>query len=147
MHALAENPKALSNIFSLFFSFDGDAVFLVVFIFFRYNDIKEKHICCHHYFPSHLQESQKTEANQIQRRHERKKEKRKKSARLQIQHQQTIQESLEQAGTTAQMEETHIQPQPRELRPQSEPLPTPPPVHMEMPQRTVIKTEPKTPKV
>ncbi|XP_038133153.1 histone-lysine N-methyltransferase NSD3 isoform X2 [Cyprinodon tularosa] len=94
-----------------------------------------------------LQESQKTEANQIQRRHERKKEKRKKSARLQIQHQQTIQESLEQAGTTAQMEETHIQPQPRELQPQSEPLPTPPPVHMEMPQRTVIKTEPKTPKV
>uniref|UniRef100_A0A3Q2D8J0 Histone-lysine N-methyltransferase NSD3 n=1 Tax=Cyprinodon variegatus TaxID=28743 RepID=A0A3Q2D8J0_CYPVA len=79
---------------------------------------------------------QELQANQIQRRHERKKEKRKKSARLQIQHQQTIQESLEQAGTTAQMEETHIQPQPRELRPQSEPLPTPPPVHMEMPQRT-----------
>ncbi|KAM4746145.1 histone-lysine N-methyltransferase NSD3 [Anableps anableps] len=90
-------------------------------------------------------ESQKNEATQMQRRHERKKEKRKKSARLQLQaqHQQSVERSQEQAAATAQTEEPHVPPQPREPQP-SEP---PPPAHTEKPQRTVIKTEPKTPKV
>ncbi|XP_035999847.1 histone-lysine N-methyltransferase NSD3 isoform X1 [Fundulus heteroclitus] len=93
-----------------------------------------------------LQELQKekNEANQMQRRHERKKEKRKKSARLQVQHQQvqSVEPIQEQAGTTAQTEDTHIQPQPREPQPSE-----PPPAQVEQPQRTVIKTEQKTPKV
>ncbi|MEQ2282496.1 hypothetical protein AMECASPLE_001328 [Ameca splendens] len=89
-------------------------------------------------------ESQKNEVTQVQRRHERKKEKRKKSARLQIQvqHQQTVERSQEEAGTTAQTEDAHIPPQPREPQPSE-----PPPTQIEKPQRTVIKTEPKTPKV
>ncbi|MEQ2224021.1 hypothetical protein ILYODFUR_003106 [Ilyodon furcidens] len=89
-------------------------------------------------------ESQKNEVTQVQRRHERKKEKRKKSARLQIQvqHQQTVERSQEEAGTTAQTEDAHVPPQPREPQPSE-----PPPTQIEKPQRTVIKTEPKTPKV
>ncbi|XP_047237014.1 histone-lysine N-methyltransferase NSD3 isoform X4 [Girardinichthys multiradiatus] len=89
-------------------------------------------------------ESQKNEVTQVQRRHERKKEKRKKSARLQIQvqHQQTVERSQEEAGTTAQTEDAHISPQPREPQPSE-----PPPTQIEKPQRTVIKTEPKAPKV
>ncbi|XP_036954578.1 histone-lysine N-methyltransferase NSD3 isoform X3 [Acanthopagrus latus] len=83
-------------------------------------------------------ESQKNEATQIQRRHERKKEKRKKSARLQLQVQeQSLEQSQTQAGTTGQTEDIHIEPQPIES----------PPVQPEKPQKTVIKTEPKTPKV
>lgn len=73
----------------------------------------------------------------MQRRHERKKEKRKKSARLQLQVQeQSLDQSQTQAGTTGQTEDTRIQPQPIE---------TVPPL-TEKPQKTVIKTEPKTPK-
>ncbi|XP_029999106.1 histone-lysine N-methyltransferase NSD3 isoform X4 [Sphaeramia orbicularis] len=84
-------------------------------------------------------ESQKNEAAQMQRRHERKKEKRKKSARLQ---QQVQEKSLDQgqaapAGTTGQTEDSPS-PQP----PQRE-TPT---TQTEKPQKTVIKTEPKTPK-
>lgn len=73
----------------------------------------------------------------MQRRHERKKEKRKKSARLQLQVQeQSLDQSQTQAGTTGQTEDTHVQPQLRETSPaQTEQL-----------QKTVIKTEPKTPK-
>ncbi|XP_058491428.1 histone-lysine N-methyltransferase NSD3 isoform X5 [Solea solea] len=83
-------------------------------------------------------ESQKKEAAQMQRRHERKKEKRKKSARLQPQVQeQNLDKSQAQAGTTSETEDTHIQPQLRET----------PPVKTEKPQKTVTKTEPKTPKV
>nr|XP_046243901.1 histone-lysine N-methyltransferase NSD3 isoform X5 [Scatophagus argus] len=83
-------------------------------------------------------ESQKKEATQMQRRHERKKEKRKKSARLQLQIQeQNLDQSQTQAGTTGQTEDIHIQPQPIES----------PPAQTEKPQKTVIKTEPKTPKV
>ncbi|XP_026198802.1 histone-lysine N-methyltransferase NSD3 isoform X3 [Anabas testudineus] len=83
-------------------------------------------------------ESQKKEAAQMQRRHERKKEKRKKSTRLQMQVQeQSLDQSQTQAGTTDQTEDTHIQPQ---LRATS-------PAQMEQLQKTVIKTEPKTPKV
>uniref|UniRef100_A0A3Q1BDG0 Histone-lysine N-methyltransferase NSD3 n=1 Tax=Amphiprion ocellaris TaxID=80972 RepID=A0A3Q1BDG0_AMPOC len=83
-------------------------------------------------------ESQKNEAAQMQRRHERKKEKRKKSARLQLQVQeQSLESSQTQAGTTGQTEDTHVQPQPKET----------PPAQTEKPQKTVIKTEPKTPKV
>ncbi|XP_022622675.1 histone-lysine N-methyltransferase NSD3 [Seriola dumerili] len=85
-----------------------------------------------------LQESQKNEAAQTQRRHERKKEKRKKSARLQQQVQeQSLDQSQTQAGTTGQTEDTHVQPQPTEA----------PPAQTEKPQKTVIKAEPKTPKV
>ncbi|XP_041855273.1 histone-lysine N-methyltransferase NSD3 isoform X5 [Melanotaenia boesemani] len=85
-----------------------------------------------------LQESQKDEATQMQRRHERKKEKRKKSAKLQIQvREQNLDSSQTQASTTGQTEDTHIHPQPRET----------PPAQSEKPQKTVIKTEPKTPKV
>ncbi|XP_049906747.1 histone-lysine N-methyltransferase NSD3 isoform X3 [Epinephelus moara] len=83
-------------------------------------------------------ESQKKEATQMQRRHERKKEKRKKSARLQLQVQeQKLDQGQAQAGTTEQTEDIHIQPQPIET----------PPAQTEKPQKTVIKTEPKTPKV
>ncbi len=82
-------------------------------------------------------ESQKNEAAQMQRRHERKKEKRKKSARLQLQVQeQSLDPSQTQAGTTGQTEDINTQPQPIET----------PPVQTEKPQKTVIKTEPKTPK-
>ncbi|XP_029915842.1 histone-lysine N-methyltransferase NSD3 isoform X2 [Myripristis murdjan] len=84
------------------------------------------------------QESQKNEAAQMQRRHERKKEKRKKSARLQVQvKERGLDQSQPQAGTTGQTEDTHVQPQPRE-QPAAQP---------EKPQKTVIKAEPKTPKV
>uniref|UniRef100_A0A4W6CAX7 Histone-lysine N-methyltransferase NSD3 n=1 Tax=Lates calcarifer TaxID=8187 RepID=A0A4W6CAX7_LATCA len=84
-------------------------------------------------------ESQKNEAAQMQRRHERKKEKRKKSARLQLQVQeQSLDQSQTQAGTTTgQTEDTHVQPQLRET----------PPAQTEKPQKAIIKTEPKTPKV
>ncbi|XP_041643443.1 histone-lysine N-methyltransferase NSD3 isoform X2 [Cheilinus undulatus] len=83
-------------------------------------------------------ESQKKEAAQMQRRHERKKEKRKKSARLQLQVQeQKLDQSQTQTGTAGQTEDVHIQPQPTETLP----------VQTEKPQKTVIKTEPKTPKV
>ncbi|XP_047447192.1 histone-lysine N-methyltransferase NSD3 isoform X3 [Mugil cephalus] len=83
-------------------------------------------------------ESQKNEATQMQRRHERKKEKRKKSVRLQSQVQeQNLEPSQTQAGTTGQTEDTHVQPQPKET----------PSAQTEKPQKTVIKTEPKTPKV
>ncbi|XP_044050985.1 histone-lysine N-methyltransferase NSD3 isoform X7 [Siniperca chuatsi] len=83
-------------------------------------------------------ESQKNEAAQMQRRHERKKEKRKKSARLQLQVQeQSLDQSQAQAGTTGQTEDINIQPQLIET----------PPAPTEKPQKTVIKTEPKTPKV
>uniref|UniRef100_A0AAQ5Z6G8 Histone-lysine N-methyltransferase NSD3 n=1 Tax=Amphiprion ocellaris TaxID=80972 RepID=A0AAQ5Z6G8_AMPOC len=81
---------------------------------------------------------QELQAAQMQRRHERKKEKRKKSARLQLQVQeQSLESSQTQAGTTGQTEDTHVQPQPKET----------PPAQTEKPQKTVIKTEPKTPKV
>ncbi|KAM4615681.1 histone-lysine N-methyltransferase NSD3 isoform 2-T2 [Polymixia lowei] len=84
------------------------------------------------------QESQKNEATQVQRRHERKKEKRKKSARLQVKVQeQGLDQGQPQGSTTGQTEEAHIEPQPREL-----PVP-----QTERPQKTVIKAEPKTPKV
>ncbi|XP_019221341.1 histone-lysine N-methyltransferase NSD3 isoform X3 [Oreochromis niloticus] len=83
-------------------------------------------------------ESQKNEAAQAQRRHERKKEKRKKSARLLLQAQeQSLDTSQTQPGTTGQTEDTHVQPLPKEA----------PPVQTEKPPKTVIKTEPKTPKV
>ncbi|XP_016532595.1 histone-lysine N-methyltransferase NSD3 isoform X7 [Poecilia formosa] len=88
-------------------------------------------------------ESQKNEATQMQRRHERKKEKRKKSARLQLQAQQSVERSQEQTASTAQTEES-VQPQPREPPPL--PPSDPPPAQAEKTQRTVIKTEPKTPK-
>ncbi|XP_014903326.1 histone-lysine N-methyltransferase NSD3 isoform X5 [Poecilia latipinna] len=88
-------------------------------------------------------ESQKNEATQMQRRHERKKEKRKKSARLQLQAQQSVERSQEQTASTAQTEES-VQPQPREPPPPL--LSDPPPAQAEKTQRTVIKTEPKTPK-
>ncbi|XP_072243708.1 histone-lysine N-methyltransferase NSD3 isoform X3 [Leuresthes tenuis] len=85
-----------------------------------------------------LQESQKNEAAQMQRRHERKKEKRKKSARLQLQVQEQNLDSIQtQAGTTGQTDDTPVQPQLSET----------PPAQTEKPQKTVIKTEPKTPKV
>ncbi|MEQ2171512.1 hypothetical protein GOODEAATRI_011433 [Goodea atripinnis] len=63
-----------------------------------------------HERPLSPKESQKNEVTQVQRRHERKKEKRKKSARLQIQvqHQQTVERSQEEAGTTAQTEDAHV---------------------------------------
>lgn len=84
-----------------------------------------------------VQESQKKEASQTQRRHERKKEKRKKSARLQLQAQeQILEQSQTQAGTTGQTEDTHVQPQLTETAPPQ----------TEKPQKTVVKTEPKTPK-
>uniref|UniRef100_A0A1A7ZZ18 Histone-lysine N-methyltransferase NSD3 n=1 Tax=Nothobranchius furzeri TaxID=105023 RepID=A0A1A7ZZ18_NOTFU len=83
-------------------------------------------------------ESQKNEATQMQRRHERKKEKRKKSVRLQLQVQEPNQDQSQvQAGTTGETEDTHVQPSPRET----------PPTQTEKPQKTVVKTEPKTPKV
>uniref|UniRef100_A0A096LZR9 Histone-lysine N-methyltransferase NSD3 n=1 Tax=Poecilia formosa TaxID=48698 RepID=A0A096LZR9_POEFO len=88
-----------------------------------------------------LQELQVT--GQTQRRHERKKEKRKKSARLQLQAQQSVERSQEQTASTAQTEES-VQPQPREPPPL--PPSDPPPAQAEKTQRTVIKTEPKTPK-
>lgn len=73
----------------------------------------------------------------MQRRHERKKEKRKKSARLQLQVQeQSLEQVQTQQGTMGQTEDTHVQPQPRET----------PAALAEKPQKTVIKTEPKTPK-
>lgn len=74
----------------------------------------------------------------MQRRHERKKEKRKKSARLQLQVQEQHQNQCQtHTGTTGQPEDTHIQ---------SQPIETAPP-QTEKPQKTVIKTEPKMPKV
>jgi len=93
---------------------------------------------------------QKNETTPMQRRHERKKEKRKKSARLQVQDQdhQELEENLEQnldqdqdqsqaqAGTTEQAEDAHIKSPPTETSP----------AQTEKPQKTVIKTEPKTPK-
>ncbi|XP_068166461.1 histone-lysine N-methyltransferase NSD3 isoform X1 [Antennarius striatus] len=81
-------------------------------------------------------ESQKSEATQMQRRHERKKEKRKKSARSQL---QVPEQSLNptQTGTPGLTEDPHLQPQPAEAHP----------VQTEKPQKTVIKTEPKTQKV
>ncbi|KAM3610977.1 uncharacterized protein V6R79_011595 [Siganus canaliculatus] len=85
-----------------------------------------------------LQESQKNEATPMKRRHERKKEKRKKSARPQLQvKEQSLEPSQAQAGITDQTEDIHIQPEPME----------PPQVQTEKPQKTVIKTEPKTSKV
>ncbi|XP_071392968.1 histone-lysine N-methyltransferase NSD3 [Centroberyx affinis] len=84
------------------------------------------------------QESQKNQATQMQRRHERKKEKRKKSARLQVQVQERgLDQSQTQAGTTGQTEDAHVQSPPREQ----------PVTQTEKPQKTVIKAEPKTPKV
>uniref|UniRef100_A0A7N6AUU2 Histone-lysine N-methyltransferase NSD3 n=1 Tax=Anabas testudineus TaxID=64144 RepID=A0A7N6AUU2_ANATE len=84
-----------------------------------------------------LQELQVMSISLTMRRHERKKEKRKKSTRLQMQVQeQSLDQSQTQAGTTDQTEDTHIQPQ---LRATS-------PAQMEQLQKTVIKTEPKTPK-
>lgn len=89
------------------------------------------------FFSKFLQESQKKEAAQMQRRHERKKEKRKRSARLQLQVQeQSVVQSQTQPGTTSQTEIAHISPQPIETA-----LP-----QTEKPQKTVIKTQPKTPK-
>uniref|UniRef100_A0A1A8FDW8 Histone-lysine N-methyltransferase NSD3 n=2 Tax=Nothobranchius korthausae TaxID=1143690 RepID=A0A1A8FDW8_9TELE len=83
-------------------------------------------------------ESQKNEATQMQRRHERKKEKRKKSVRLQLQVEEPNQDQSQvQAGTAGETEDTHVQPSPRET----------PPTQTEKPQKTVVKTEPKTPKV
>ncbi|KAK1892078.1 Histone-lysine N-methyltransferase NSD3 [Dissostichus eleginoides] len=85
-------------------------------------------------------ESQKSEATQMQRRHERKKEKRKKSARLQLQVQdqeQNLEQSQAQSGTTEQTEDIHMEPPPTET----------PPAQTQKPQKTVIKTEPKMPKV
>lgn len=73
----------------------------------------------------------------MQRRHERKKEKRKKSARCQLQVQeQNLDQSQTQMGTTGLTEDSHIQPQPKETTPSQ----------TEKPQKTVIKTEPKTQK-
>ena len=92
---------------------------------------------CPFLFSRLQKESQKNEAAQMQRRHERKKEKRKKSARLQLQVQeQSLDTSQTQAGTTGQTEDTHVQPHPSET----------PPAETEQPHKTVIKTEPKTPK-
>ncbi|XP_029685451.1 histone-lysine N-methyltransferase NSD3 isoform X2 [Takifugu rubripes] len=83
-----------------------------------------------------LQESQKKEASQTQRRHERKKEKRKKSARLQLQVQeQSLNQSQTQAGTLTLPDDTNMHPQLVEM-PQTE-----------KPQKTTVKTVPKTPKV
>lgn len=81
------------------------------------------------------QESQKKEAAQIQRRHERKKEKRKKTARLQLQVQeQSLNPSQIQAGTLTSTDDPHMHPQLVET-PQTE-----------KPQKTTVKTVPKTPK-
>lgn len=80
-----------------------------------------------------LQESQKKEASQTQRRHERKKEKRKKSARLQVQ-EQSLNQSQTQAGTLTLPDDTNMHPQLVEM-PQTE-----------KPQKTTVKTVPKTPK-
>ncbi|KAF7666199.1 hypothetical protein LDENG_00117330 [Lucifuga dentata] len=83
-------------------------------------------------------DSQKSEAAQIQRRHERKKEKRKKSARLQLQVQtHGSDQGQAQAGSRGQVEDTHVQPQPQEQ----------PVAQAEKLQKTVIKAEPKTAKV
>ncbi|XP_051923076.1 histone-lysine N-methyltransferase NSD3 isoform X1 [Hippocampus zosterae] len=83
-------------------------------------------------------ESQQKEAAQVQRRHERKKEKRKKSAKLQLHIQEQNLDPVQgQAGTTGQTEDTYVQPLPRE----------PPTDQTEKPQKTVIQTEPKVPKV
>lgn len=88
-------------------------------------------------FSKFLQESQKKEAAQMQRRHERKKEKRKRSARLQLQVQeQSVVQSQTQPGATSQTEDAHVSPQPIETA-----LP-----QTEKPQKTVIKTQPKTTK-
>uniref|UniRef100_H3DES3 Histone-lysine N-methyltransferase NSD3 n=1 Tax=Tetraodon nigroviridis TaxID=99883 RepID=H3DES3_TETNG len=86
-----------------------------------------------------LQESQKKEAAQMQRRHERKKEKRKKSARLQLQVQeqsqeQSLNQSQVQAGTLTPTDDPLMHPQLVET-PQTE-----------KPQKTTVKTVPKTPK-
>lgn len=80
-----------------------------------------------------LQESQKKEASQTQRRHERKKEKRKRSARPQVQ-EQSLNQSQAQAGTLTLMDDPNMHPQLVEL-PQTE-----------KPQKTTVKTVPKTPK-
>lgn len=73
----------------------------------------------------------------MQRRHERKKEKRKRSARLQLQVQErSLGQSQTQAGTTSQTENSHVHPQQIETAPPQ----------TEKPQKTVIKTQPKTPK-
>ncbi|XP_063753321.1 histone-lysine N-methyltransferase NSD3 isoform X3 [Eleginops maclovinus] len=83
-------------------------------------------------------ESQENEATQMQRRHERKKEKRKKSARLQLQvPEQNLEQSQAPSGTTELTEDIHFEPQPTET----------PPAQTQKPQKTVIKTEPKMPKV
>lgn len=96
-----------------------------------------KKACRMSLFSKFLQESQKKEAAQMQRRHERKKEKRKRSARLQLQVQeQSVVQSQTQPGTTSQTENAHVSPQPIETA-----LP-----QTEKPQKTVIKTQPKTPK-
>uniref|UniRef100_A0A8C8DRT5 Histone-lysine N-methyltransferase NSD3 n=1 Tax=Oryzias sinensis TaxID=183150 RepID=A0A8C8DRT5_9TELE len=81
-------------------------------------------------------ESQKNEAVLKQRRHERKKEKRKRSARLQA---QELKQDPSPAppGTTEQPEEEQVQLQQKET----------PLIQTEKPQKTVIETEPKTPKV
>lgn len=71
----------------------------------------------------------------MQRRHERKKEKRKKSARLQLHVQeQSLNQSQIQAGTLAPTGDPHMHPQLVET-PQTE-----------KPQKTTVKTVPKTPK-
>ena len=79
----------------------------------------------------------------MQRRHERKKEKRKKSVRLQGQVQaQGLDPGPSQGGPMDQAEDTRIQPQPREIPVAQRETP-----QKETPQKTVIKAEPKTPKV
>ncbi|XP_053726486.1 histone-lysine N-methyltransferase NSD3 isoform X1 [Synchiropus splendidus] len=82
-------------------------------------------------------ESRKNEATQIQRRHERKKEKRKKSAQLLQVQDQNLEQVQTQMCTTSQTEDTHVQPQLKET----------PIARIERPPKTIIKTEPKTPKV
>lgn len=82
-----------------------------------------------------LKESQKMEAAQMQRRHERKKEKRKKSARPQLQVQEeSLNESQIKAGTLSPTDDPHMHPQLVET-PETEKL-----------QKTTVKTVPKTPK-
>lgn len=82
-------------------------------------------------------ESQKKQAAHMQRRHERKKEKRKKGARLQQHVQQnSLDQCQAQSGITDQTEDTCL-PLPQRETPTTDP---------EKPHKTVIKTEPKTPK-
>uniref|UniRef100_A0A3P8VN47 Histone-lysine N-methyltransferase NSD3 n=1 Tax=Cynoglossus semilaevis TaxID=244447 RepID=A0A3P8VN47_CYNSE len=85
-----------------------------------------------------LQESQKKEAAQTQRRHERKKEKRKKSTRLQLKVQeQNLDQRQTQTGSIGQTDYTHTQALLREA----------PLSQAEKTQKIVNKTESKTPKV